>query len=562
MLSQQYRSTNIKEQVKQLYGNGIYYRELITGKSPEIIVHNLDLSFDRKTLFTDLDFAVSYGDKVTVVGENGSGKTTFLKLLSGIGDYPYSGSIEIEGRIGFLPQHFEEVDSEIMAIKVLLGSLYDDEINEFLELPLEPFSHEWLQELNTLGGHEIFKQSSLIGLEDEILKRPFKSLSGGEKTKTLLCALSILDPDFILLDEPTNHLDNKGIEWLESFLKRYTGGVVIVTHDRSLINAVSNVISELAPYTKNFAHFRGGYKHYLEEENKRRQGLVEERRFQDKELKKLKSKAAKAQSKVKARIIRSGSNRDKLSYNNKEQRAQKGTTGIVNQLSDKVEHLNDNLVEVIPERSQISLDFDDLPAFSSLLGITVTELSKSYERQIFSNVSFTLTKGERLIIQGPNGSGKTTLNRILMGLTEPDHGTVSISGNAIVGYLDQEQENLPMEKSPIELLEEDAKINASKQTAIRNLRDFGIYKWHDLKSPLKKLSVGCRRKSQLCQIVMRKCSILILDEPTNHIDFPSLEVIEDALLTFPGIIIATTHDRYFTQKVATRVIDFSNYSSE
>lgn len=562
MLSQQYRSTNIKEQVKQLYGNGIYYRELITGKSPEIIVHNLDLSFDRKTLFTDLDFAVSYGDKVTVVGENGSGKTTFLKLLSGIGDYPYSGSIEIEGRIGFLPQHFEEVDSEIMAIKVLLGSLYDDEINEFLELPLEPFSHEWLQELNTLGGHEIFKQSSLIGLEDEILKRPFKSLSGGEKTKTLLCALSILDPDFILLDEPTNHLDNKGIEWLESFLKRYTGGVVIVTHDRSLINAVSNVISELSPYTKKFAHFRGGYKHYLEEENKRRQGLVEERRFQDKELKKLKSKAAQAQSKVKARIIRSGSNRDKLSYNNKEQRAQKGTTGIVNQLSDKVEHLNDNLVEVIPERSQISLDFDDLPAFSSLLGITVTELSKSYERQIFSNVSFTLTKGERLIIQGPNGSGKTTLNRILMGLTEPDHGTVSISGNAIVGYLDQEQENLPMEKSPIELLEEDAKINASKQTAIRNLRDFGIYKWHDLKSPLKKLSVGCRRKSQLCQIVMRKCSILILDEPTNHIDFPSLEVIEDALLTFPGIIIATTHDRYFTEKVATRVIDFSNYSSE
>lgn len=562
MLSQQYRSTNIKEQVKQLYENGIYYRELITGKSPEIIVHNLDLSFDKKTLFTDLDFAVSYGDKVTVVGENGSGKTTFLKLLSGIGDYPYSGSIEIEGRIGFLPQHFEEVDSEIMAIKVLLGSLYDDEINEFLELPLEPFSHEWLQELNTLGGHEIFKQSSLIGLEDEILKRPFKSLSGGEKTKTLLCALSILDPDFILLDEPTNHLDNKGIEWLESFLKRYTGGVVIVTHDRSLINAVSNAISELSPYTKKFAHFRGGYKHYLEEENKRRQGLVEERRFQDKELKKLKSKAAQAQSKVKARIIRSGSNRDKLSYNNKEQRAQKGTTGIVNQLSDKVEHLNDNLVEVIPERSQISLDFDDLPAFSSLLGITVTGLSKSYERQIFSNVSFTLTKGERLIIQGPNGSGKTTLNRILMGLTEPDHGTVSISGNAIVGYLDQEQENLPMEKSPIELLEEDAKINASKQTAIRNLRDFGIYKWHDLKSPLKKLSVGCRRKSQLCQIVMRKCSILILDEPTNHIDFPSLEVIEDALLTFPGIIIATTHDRYFTEKVATRVIDFSNYSSE
>lgn len=562
MLTEQKQTNNPQEQVKQLYENGIYYRELATGKSPEIAVHNLDLSFDKKTLFTDLDFSLSCGAKVTIVGENGSGKTTFLKLLSGVEEYPYSGSIEIEGSIGFLPQHFEEVDGNELAIRVLLRSLFDDEVNQFLELPLEPFSQEWLQELNSLGGHEIFKQSSLIGLEDDILNRPFKSLSGGEKTKTLLCSLSILEPDFILLDEPTNHLDNKGIEWLEFFLKRYTGGIIIVTHDRSLINAVSNFISELSPHTKKFTHFRGGYKHYLEEEDKRRQKLIEERRFQDKELKKLKLKTAQAQSKVKARIIRSGSDRDKLSYNNKEQKAQKGNASLVNQLSGKAEHLNDTLVDIIPERSQLSFDFNELPAFSSLLGIAVTDVSKSYEKQIFNNISFTLTKGERLIIQGPNGSGKTTLNRIIMGLTEPDHGIVSISGNAVVGYLDQEQENLPLDKSPVELLMEDTSINASKQIAIRNLRDFGIYKWHDLKSPLKTLSVGCRRKAQLCQIIMRKCSILILDEPTNHIDFPSLEAIEDALLTFPGIVIATTHDRYFTEKLATKVIDISNYSSE
>ncbi|SCV99683.1 LAFE_0B00210g1_1 [Lachancea fermentati] len=555
MLTERNKSTNRKEQEKQTDKNGICYRELVTGKPPEIVVHNLDLSFGKKNLFTDLGFAVSYGDKVTIVGENGSGKTTFLKLLSDAEEYPYSGSIEIEGRISFLPQHFED----LLAIEVLLASLHDDEINEFLKLPSEPLSSNWLQKLNSLGGHGIFKQCSLIVLGDEILKLPFKLLSGGEKTKTLICALSISDPEFILLDEPTNHLDSNGIEWLESFLHRYSGGVVIVTHDRSLINAVSNFISELSPHTKKFTHFRGGYKHYLEEENKRRHALIEERRFQDKELKKLRSKALKVQSKVKARIMRSGSDRDKLSYNNREQRAQKSTTGLVNQLTDKVENLNDNLVDVIPERSRICLDFDELPAFSSLLGIAVNEVSKSYGKQVFSNVSFSLAKGERLIIQGPNGCGKTTLNRIIMGLTKPDHGPASISGNAVVGYLDQEQENLPMEKSPIELLEKDTKINASKQAAIRNLRDFGSYKWHDLKSPLENLSVGCRRKTQHCQIIMRKCSVLILDEPTNHIAFPSLETIEDALLTFPGIIIATTHDRYFTEKVATRVIDLSKY---
>ncbi|QLQ81759.1 hypothetical protein HG537_0G00120 [Torulaspora globosa] len=562
MAIEQNQADNIKKQENEPYRNGIYYRELVTEKTPEIVVQHLDLSFDGKTLFTDLDFTLSYGDKVTIVGENGSGKTTFLKLLSGVEEYPYSGSVEIDGRIGFLPQHFEEVDNDDLTINLLLRSLHDYEIDQFLQSGLEPFSHEWLQELNSLGGHEIFKQSSLIGLGDEALRRPFKSLSGGEKTKSLLCALSILEPDFILLDEPTNHLDKNGIEWLECFLKRNAGGVIIVTHDRSLINAVSNMISELSPHSKKFAHFRGGYKNYLEEEDRRRRRLVEERRFQDKELKKLKSRIQQAQSKVKARIIRSGSDRDKLSYNNKEQRAQKGTTGLVNQFTEKAEHISESLVDVIPERLQLSFDFDELPAFSFLLGITVDGLSKSYEKPVFSNLSFTLIKGERLVIQGPNGCGKTTLNQILVGLTGPDRGTVSISGNAVVGYLDQEQETLPLEKSPLQLLQEDKFINASKQRAIRNLRDFGIYTWHDLKSPLKALSVGCRRKTQLCQLIMRKCSILVLDEPTNHIDFPSLEAIEDALLTFPGIIIATTHDRYFTEKVATRVLDLSSCSSE
>lgn len=162
---------------------------MVTGKSPEIIVQNLDLSFGGKTLFTDLGFTIPYEDNVTIFGENGSGKTTFLRLISGVDDYPYFGSIALEGRIGLLPQHFEEVDGDLVAIRVLLRSSYDDEINDFLKLPLKSFSHERLQELNPLGGHEIFKQFSHIGLGEEVLRRPFKTLSGGEKTKILLCVL-------------------------------------------------------------------------------------------------------------------------------------------------------------------------------------------------------------------------------------------------------------------------------------------------------------------------------------------------------------------------------------
>lgn len=556
----------MEEGVDISHQNGIYYRNFDAGNgknAPEINVQGLDLMLDQKVLFRDLEFSLNYGDKATIVGENGSGKTTFLQLLCGLGNFPISRDISVFGSIGLLPQKFENVNQEELAITALLRSLYDEEIDELLLNRMDVFSSEWTQEFNILGGHEILSQLHKLGLEIEALKRPFKSLSGGEKTKIFFCALSVLEPDFILLDEPTNHLDEKGIEWLDSFLQRYQGGVIVVTHDRALINSIADCIFEISPHTKKFTRFAGGYKSYLEEEEKTRLRLIRERHSQEMELKKLKYKATKAQSNVKTRIIRSGSDRDKLSYNNKEQRAQKGTTSLVNQLSDKVNQLTCDLVDVIPERSHISFDFEDLNSFGAQLGIDVAGLSKSFDKPLFSNISFTLNSGCRLILQGPNGSGKTTLLRLIMGFENPDHGSVTVYGHGRLGYLDQEQENLDLEKSPIELIQDDPLIDTgkanSKSFAIYNLQSFGIYTWHDLSSPLKSLSVGCRRKAQLCQIIMRKSSILILDEPTNHIDFPSLESIEDSLLNFPGIIIAATHDRYFTEKLATKTINILDY---
>lgn len=556
----------MEEGVNLQHNNGIYYR--VTDASsknspPAINVVRLDLMLDQKVLFTDLDFSINYGSKATIVGENGSGKTTFLQLLCGLEDLPISGDISISGSVGFLPQKFENVNPDDLAITALLQSLYDEDINDFLASQTNEFSPEWTQEFNILGGHEILSQLHKLGLDLEALKRPIRSLSGGEKTKIFLCALSVLEPDFILLDEPTNHLDDKGIRWLESFLRRYQGGVIIVTHDRALINSVAECVFELSTHMRKFTRFTGGYKNYLEEEKKTRLRLIKERQCQDKELKKLKSKAIKAQSNVKARITRSGSDRDKLSYNNKEQRAQKSTTGLVNQLSDKINQTMNDLVDVIPERSHISFDFEDSAFFASQIGINVSEVTKSFDKPLFKNISFTLKSGCRLIIQGPNGSGKTTLNRIIMGLENPDHGIVTINGHGRLGFLDQEQENLDLDKSPIELIQDDPLIDIGrtnpKSFAIRSLQSFGIYTWHDISTPLRLLSVGCRRKVQLCQIIMRKSSILVLDEPTNHIDFPSLEIMEDSLFNFPGIIIATTHDRYFTEKLGTEVLNLSDY---
>lgn len=530
-------------------------------KKTKISLNKVSLSFEKKCLFDDLEFNMTRGDKITIVGENGCGKTTFLRLLSGV-DYPYSGSMLTEGRIGYLPQNFEEIEGDLPAIIVLLKNTQDSEIQNFLkDQTYKPLSSEWFKELNLLGGHQIFEEANLIGLADHLLEKPFKQLSGGEKTKTMLCALKIMNPDIILLDEPTNHLDSQGIEWLEDFLKEYDGGVVMVTHDRSLIIAVSNQISELSPHTKKFVSFKGGYDNYLVQEEKKRQRAIQERQHQDKELKVLKQKAIQIKSKTKDRKIREGCDRDKLSYNNKEQRVQDGRTKAFNQFNRKQDLITDNLVDVVDERVKISFDFNDELTSKSLssLRIEVSNISKSFEEVLFHDVSFTLKSGDRLIIQGANGSGKSTLMRIIMKLAQADEGTINISNGAIVGYLDQEQETMDLEKSAIELLMEDEMIKASKKQAINNLCNFGIHEWQDLNSPLKTLSIGCRRKAQLCQIIMKNSTILLLDEPTNHIDFPSLEVIEEALIGFPGIIIAATHDRYFSEKVGTKILNLSEY---
>ncbi|EFC40832.1 predicted protein [Naegleria gruberi] len=479
----------------------------------------------------------------------------------GMIDFEYTGMVEIEGKIGFLPQHFEEITKgDESTIITMLKFFPDADIQQFLEQPLQPLSEEWYNELNSIIGDEIYQQTKLIGLNNDLLEQPFESLSGGEKTKSILCALSIVKPDILLLDEPTNHLDVQGIEWLEHFLKDYDGAVVMVTHDRTLINSVSNRISELSPHTKKFVHFRGGYENYLAQEEKKRQRAMQERELQDKELKNLKQKSIQMASSMKARKLRDPKNRDKLSYNNQEERVHKGTSKAFNQITRKQEHLLENRTDLIQERNKISFEFDE-SSIASSLSIELSDLSKSFaQKPLFQNLSFTLVSGDRLIIQGPNGSGKTTLMNIIMGLTESDEGSVNISKHAKIGYLDQEQENMPLDKTAIELLMEDSSIQATKQKVITELCNLGVYTWHDLNSPLKSLSIGCRRKVQLCKIIMQKCSILVLDELTNHIDFPSLEVIEEALMNFPGIIIATSHDRYFTEKIATDIINLEDYS--
>jgi ATP-binding cassette subfamily F protein 3 len=253
-----------------------------------ISILKLRLSFNGKPVFQDVDFQLSAGDKVTIVGENGVGKSTFLKIINGL-IHDYEGKAIVKGSIGYLPQSFEGF-ANLKGIEHLIRYSEDPLLIEFLENSDSYRSDAWYQEFNARGGFAIWKTLSQLRLNPDRLERNLMDLSGGEKTKLHLCAIHHQNPDVLLLDEPTNHLDYTGLRWLENFLRSFAGGIVMVTHDRTLINNTANKISELSPITHNFSHFRGGYKHYLVEQDKIYERAKLERENQEREIKHLREK--------------------------------------------------------------------------------------------------------------------------------------------------------------------------------------------------------------------------------------------------------------------------------
>jgi ATPase subunit of ABC transporter with duplicated ATPase domains len=533
-----------------------HFHSTVERRGGNINISDLDLTFGQKVIFQNLDFHLQRGEKVTIVGENGIGKSTFIKLIAGeIQDY--SGKMKLNGEIGYLPQAFTETEDQPV-INYLLKQSKNHELIQFCETNSSS-SDSWYEAFEAFGEYNILKTMSKLRLSTQHLERNLHTLSGGEKIKVHLCALECQNPDILLLDEPTNHLDYQGLSWLEGFLKSFAGSVVMVTHDRTLINNTSDRISELSPATHNFVHFRGGYRNYLIEQDKIYERAKLERSRQEKELKLSVGKLEDSRDIVSHSVVRRSTNdRDKLGFNARGERKQKGQGKAINQLANKIETLRENLVEVPDYRKKIDIKF--LKTSSEYVSIQAENLSKMFsEVNLFDSVSFNLKQGDRLVITGNNGSGKTTILRMIYGNLNPDKGSITLSKNSKIGYLDQEQENLDLDKTPLELICGDLTNKFSTTEARNFLSKFGVHHSHDLHSPLRILSIGCRRKTQLAQIVMQKPNILLLDEPTNHIDLLSLERIEEQLLTFPGIIISVSHDRYFIKKIAAQVLDMGKY---
>ncbi|WNE41584.1 MAG: Nucleotide-binding protein ExpZ [Mycoplasmataceae bacterium] len=533
----------------------------MTNKKTTLEIKNLNIKKETKLIFNSIDLKVYFGDKIVIVGENGIGKTTLLKAIND--KHLFEENINFNGTIGYLPQIFSDfserkvIEHLIIQLKnsILLDLYYKKNKKEISE-------NEFIKNANSCGWFEITKYIFQLNLNQKILDQKFGDLSGGQKTKINLISLRYQNPDIMLLDEPTNHLDEQGKEWLKKFLNDYKGIVILVTHDRKLINKIANNIHEICPETQKIIHFRGNYQNYLKEKEKAYQRAKQLRESQEKELKTISKKIEKTHF-INENYKPKVKNEDKMGFGHRGNRFKKSQKRIANQLKSKKEIIKDNLLRIpsMSLRRKFEIEFNYKEIIKNIK-INVKKVSKKINNKyLFKDLSFEINSNEKVLIKGRNGIGKSTLLKIILGLTKKDGGDIEFSEDDIkIGFLDQEQEELDLNKNIVQFLSSEIDYETSENDIKNKLINSGIFHPHELILNMFDLSIGCQRKAQLIKIIWSNPDVLILDEPTNHIDLYSLEKIESWLSSFQGPILAVSHDQYFSEKVCNKIIDITEFS--
>ena len=509
---------------------------------------NISKSFGNNEIIKDANFLVNEHEKVAIVGVNGAGKTTLLKILTGE-EHADSGNVILakDAKLGYLRQ-INNVDSTLSII---------DELYTVIEhiLNMEKRMLEMQERMQHLSGEELealyssytalthsyelmdgyAAKSKVIGIlkglgfDENDFDRKINTLSGGQKTRVFLAKLLLEEPDIILLDEPTNHLDLRSIEWLESYLLNYKGAVIIVSHDRYFLDKiVSKVIdienAEVQMYSVNYSDFSAKKQMLLDAKMKEYLNQQQEIKHQEAVITKLK------QFNREKSIKRAESRQKQL---------------------EKIDRVEAPVTHI--ENMRLSLDISKESGKDVL---TVHDLSKSFdEKHLFSNINFEIKRGERVAIIGDNGTGKTTLLKIINGLLSPDTGEVIYGSNVSIAYYDQEHQVLHMDKTLFDEISDT--YPDMNNTQIRNILAAFLFTGEDVFKKIGDLSGGERGRVSLVKLMLSKANFLLLDEPTNHLDILSKDVLESALNSFPGTICYVSHDRYFINKTATRILDLT-----
>lgn len=509
---------------------------------------NISKSFGTDEILKDVSFHIEANEKAAIVGINGAGKSTLLKIIMQE-ESADKGEVVLakDATIGYLAQYqdvsgdatiYEEVlesRADILAMEERLRTM-ETQMNQFsgaeLETLLDSY-HRLSHEFELLGGYtyrsEVNGVLKGLGFAEEDFTKKMSELSGGQKTRVSLGKLLVTKPDVLLLDEPTNHLDMESIRWLENFLLNYKGAVVIVAHDRYFLDRVVTKVVEIFQH-KAFL-YQGNYTDFAKKKAKVREDLLKQYYNQQREIKHQEEVIAKLKSFNREKSIKRAESREKML--DKIERVEKPT-----------EENTD--IHIVLEPNVISGN-DVLKA---------EHLAKAYgDNQLFSDLTFEIKRGERVALIGNNGTGKTTILKMINGLVEGDNGSITLGTNVHIGYYDQEHQLLSMEKTIFEeIADAYPQLNNTK---IRNVLAAFLFTNDDVFKRIGDLSGGERGRVSLAKLMLSDANFLILDEPTNHLDITSKEILESALNQYTGTVFFVSHDRYFINQTATRIIELT-----
>ena len=510
---------------------------------------NINKSFGTNEVLKNVNFHLEEREKAALIGPNGAGKSTLLKIIMEEMNADSGEVIISRGKsLGYLAQH-QELSGDCTIYEELL------EVKQYL-LDMEEKIRTMEQDMKTVTGRELdtlladysrlTHQFELengyscrseitgvlkgLGFTEEEFSKKVDTLSGGQKTRVALGRLLLSSPDIILLDEPTNHLDMESIAWLENYLTNYKGAVFIVSHDRYFLDKVVSKVVEIDH--GNVRMFQGNYSAYAQKKAQIRDAEYKAWLNQQQEIKHQEEVIAKLKSFNREKSIRRAESREKM--------------------LDKMEVLDK------PVEDNFEMKLTLTPRIiSGNEVLTVTDLAKSFPGQpLFSHVDFSIQRGERVAIIGANGTGKTTILKILNGLLPPDEGSIELGSKVLIGYYDQEHHVLNMNKTIFEEISDEYPYLTN--TEIRNVLAAFLFTGDDVFKPIHTLSGGERGRVSLAKLMLSEANFLILDEPTNHLDIVSKEILEQALNAYTGTVLYVSHDRYFINQTATRILDLTN----
>lgn len=512
---------------------------------------NINKAFGTDEILKNVSFTINDREKAAIVGINGAGKSTLLKIIVGEQSKDDGEVILAKGKtLGYLAQHQDlssdktiyeevlEIKADIILLEEKLRKMEADmkhKDGEELKAMLEAYNkanHEFELKNGYAYKSEITGILKGLGFSEEEFDKPVAALSGGQKTRVSLGKLLVSKPDIILLDEPTNHLDMESIAWLETFLLNYSGAVIIVAHDRYFLDKVVSKIVELDNGVASV--YTGNYTAYADKRAMVREAQIKAYLNQQQEIKHQEEVIAKLKSFNREKSVKRAESREKM--------------------LDKIERI-DKPSEV-NDKMNIKLE-PQIVSGNDVL--TVEDLSKSYPpNTLFDNISFDIKRGERVALIGNNGTGKTTILKIINGIVKADKGEIKLGSKVKIGYYDQEHNVLHSDKTLFDEISDE--YPTLTNTQIRNVLAAFLFTNDDVFKRICDLSGGEKGRVSLAKLMLSEANLLILDEPTNHLDITSKEILENALNQYTGTVLFVSHDRYFINKAATRILDLTNQS--